>query len=103
MFKSTHTANFKMVVSFTEDPKVRKDTTLMSIDTGMAGNMLAGNYFDMNADHLHGRLKPMQVNDLKALLKDEKNYVLKLHPLKSKKRRVIRPIEDQLVDEHLAK
>lgn len=102
-FLSTHTANFKMVVSFSPNDDSSKDITLMSLDTGMAGNLFAGNYFDMNLDHLYGRLKTMKVNSIEALLKDEKNHVLILNPLSTKKKRVIRPIEEQLVDEHLGK
>ena len=101
IFKSTHTANFKQVVSF--GPTSAEDVTMMSIDTGMSGNLLAGNYFDMNHNHLYGRLLPMTLNDFKTLLSNEQNYVLKLHPLSTKKKRVIRPLEDQLVDEQFAK
>jgi hypothetical protein len=89
-------------VNFGTDPS--KDVTLMSIDSGQAGNLLATNYFDMNALHLKGdELYPMTLNNFKKLLNDDKNYVLKLHPLSSKKKRVIRPIEEQFVDGHLAK
>ena len=67
----------------------------MSIDSGQAGNLLAANYFDQNSIHLSGdKLIPMTLNNFKKLLIDDKNYVLKLHPLSTKKRRIIRPIEE---------
>ena len=52
--KSNHAANFKMVIEFGSDDV--PPTNYMSIDTGMNGNLLAGNYFDMNAKHLAGDL-----------------------------------------------
>ena len=54
IFLSTHTANYKQVIEFNSDP--RKDKNLMSIDTGMSGNLFGGNYFTMNAPHLRGEL-----------------------------------------------
>lgn len=80
-FKSTHTASYKQVIGF--GVETHEDVTLMSIDTGMNGNLFGGNYFNMNADHLNGRLHEMSMDfgDLerkkpfKAL-----NYKLKLNP-----------------------
>ena len=93
IFKSTHTANYKQVVNFGSDPS--KDVTLMSIDSGQSGNLLAANYFDFNNLHLKGdELYPMTVNNFKSLIVNDKNYVLKLHPLSSKKKRVVRPLEE---------
>jgi len=43
----------------------------------------------------------MQTN-FAQLIQDDDNKVLKIYPLKSKKKRVIRPIEEQLVDEKYA-
>jgi hypothetical protein len=48
IFKSTHTANYKQVVQFENDPSGKDDVNLMSIDTGMNGNLFGGNYFNMN-------------------------------------------------------
>ena len=54
IFKSGHTANYKQVIEFNSDPS--KDVNLMSIDTGMSGNLFSGNYFTMNKPHLNGDL-----------------------------------------------
>lgn len=88
IFKGFHTANYKQVVSF--GPTAESDLTLLSIDTGMAGNLLAGNYFDMNDDHLKGRLKVMGTTreSFDALLKGKENHVLKMHPIKYKKKKL---------------
>ena len=43
IFKSTHTANYKQVVQFENDPSGKDDVNLMSIDTGMNGNLFGGN------------------------------------------------------------
>mmetsp|Transcript_56121 Transcript_56121/g.77323 ORF Transcript_56121/g.77323 Transcript_56121/m.77323 type:complete len:130 (+) Transcript_56121:3009-3398(+) len=60
-FQSTHTANLKQVIQFGE--KLEDDISLYSIDTGNDGNLFAGHYFDMNADHLAGNLHPMYYGD----------------------------------------
>jgi hypothetical protein len=60
IFKSTHTANYKQVVEFGD--KVEDDTSLMSIDTGMGGNLFGGNYFSMNHAHLKGDLKKINLS-----------------------------------------
>ena len=49
ILKATHTANYKQVISFGKSPE--QDKNLMSIDTGMSGNLFAGNYFDFNKNH----------------------------------------------------
>ena len=60
VFNSKHVANFKMVVNF--DPKdPTRDVNLYSIDTGMNGHPLQGHYFDMNNDHIYGRLREMKI------------------------------------------
>jgi len=46
-----------------KDPK--DDVSLFSIDAGQNGNPFQGSYFDMNRDHLDGKLKPMKWNDAK--------------------------------------
>ena len=80
----------------------------MSIDTGMAGNLFAGQYFSMNKDHLDGNLPKIQTNFKQIEKKrnprstppeDEQYQHLKIKPLSDKKRRVIRSWEDTLVDE----
>lgn len=96
--KSTHVSNYKQVIEFAENPS--DDINLMSIDTGMGGNYFAGHYFTMNADHLAGKLQPMETN-FKKLIQQEvpgKNKILKIHPLSTKRRRIIRGLEDQVVD-----
>ena len=52
--KSTHTANYRQVTQFSKDHN--KDINLMSIDTGMSGNLFSGHYFTMNKAHLSGDL-----------------------------------------------
>ena len=59
VFQSTHVAAFKMVVNFAKDP--RKEVSLYSIDTGANGHPFQGHYFDMNNNHIHGRLYPMKI------------------------------------------
>ena len=60
IFESVHVGAYKMVVNFDEsDPK--KDTNLYMIDTGMNGHPLQGHYFDMNKDHIEGRLLTMKI------------------------------------------
>ena len=49
-----------MLVQVASDPK--DDVSLFSIDTGMHGHPFMGNFFDLNADHLTGNLKPMRWN-----------------------------------------
>lgn len=57
VISSTASANFKMLISLAK--KEEDDVSLFSIDTGMNGNLFSGHYFDMNKDHLEGRLKTM--------------------------------------------
>ena len=57
--------------------------------------MFAGHYFDLNEIHLKGdKLIEFNINNLKKLVTSKDNYVLQLHPLSKKKKRIIRPIED---------
>ena len=60
VFKSHHTANYKSVFELADDPKV--NVNLLSIDTGMSGNLLGGHYFDMNANHLAGKLEQVETD-----------------------------------------
>jgi hypothetical protein len=54
---------------------------LYSIDTGINGNMLSGNYFDMNKDHLHGDLYKMYIGNQ---MKKVEHKTLTLKPIKDK-------------------
>jgi len=60
VFESIHVAAFKMVINF-DKRGADFDTNLWSIDTGMNGNPFQGHYFDMNNDHIYGRLAKMKV------------------------------------------
>jgi hypothetical protein len=75
----------------------------MSIDTGMNGNLFGGNYFTMNAAHLKGELNKVETSFGRLERGGPEGtplgYILKIHPLNTKKKRVIRPIEEALVDE----
>jgi hypothetical protein len=85
IFKSTHTANYKQVVQFENDPSGKDDVNLMSIDTGMNGNLFGGNYFNMNKRHMKGDLYNIELNfkKLESELEDgSKNYILQLRNLK---------------------
>ena len=51
----------------------------MSIDTGMGGNLFAGNYFTMNGSHLRGELNKISTDF--DLLKNKKgNYIINIRP-----------------------
>lgn len=50
------------MVQFENDPSGKDDTNLMSIDTGMNGNLFGGNYFNMNERHLKGDLYNIELN-----------------------------------------
>lgn len=56
---STHAANYKQIITLTQD--ARKDVNLYSIDTGVGAHPLRGNYFDMNRNHLDGKLYKMRI------------------------------------------
>jgi hypothetical protein len=58
-FTSTHVAGYKMIIAHGET--AQQGTNLYSIDTGTNGNIFAGNYFDMNKDHLSGNLQKMLI------------------------------------------
>lgn len=81
VFSSIHVAAYKMVVNFdAKDP--RKDVNLYSIDTGMGGHPFQGHYFDMNSDHLYGRLRQMKIGQQ---LEGTKTNTLVLLPASAKK------------------
>jgi len=56
----------------------------MSIDTGINGNVFAGNYFNLNQAHLKGWLRKMEFN-FKKLFKDHNTLQLKPHFMQTKK------------------
>ena len=53
-FTSNHAANLKMVVAHADEPE--DEVNLYSIDTGDSMNLWQPHYFDMNDDHLEGKL-----------------------------------------------
>lgn len=55
LFNGKHAANYKQVIAL--DPVA--PNARYSVDTGNNNNIFAGNYFDMNADHLRGNLQNM--------------------------------------------
>ena len=77
IIKSTHTANYRQVIQFSEGHK--EDINLMSIDTGMSGNLFSGNYFTMNRAHLSGDLHQVDT-DFDKLVSNSANYVLEIKP-----------------------
>ena len=93
--KSIHTANYRQVVSFGETHS--EDVNLMSLDTGMSGNLFGGHYFTMNSDHLSGKLYRITTN-FNELEADDAHYNLQVLPLSQKKKRVVRPLEEAFVD-----
>ena len=58
VIESIGSGNLKMLVQLAKDPK--DDVSMISIDTGQNGNPFQLHYFDLNEDHLAGRLKPMK-------------------------------------------
>ena len=75
ILKSTHTANYKQVIEF--HPGFEPDLNLMSVDTGMGGNIFSGHYFTMNRRHLDGHLNNVST-DFASLLEQPGNYKLTL-------------------------
>jgi len=60
VFNSVHVAAYKMVVNFDKEDS-KRDVNLYSIDTGQNGHPFQGHYFDMNNDHVYGRLSKMKI------------------------------------------
>lgn len=58
-FVSTHVAGYKQIIAHAET--AQDATNLFICDTGTNGNIFAGNYFDLNTDHLAGNLKRMLI------------------------------------------
>ena len=63
VMSSGASAGLKMLIQLAKDPA--DDVSLISIDTGMNGNIFHRNSFDLNKDHLEGRLRPMKWTDEK--------------------------------------
>jgi hypothetical protein len=78
IFRATHAANFKMVVEYGGNSV--EPIQLASIDTGMNGNLLAGHYFDMNANHLAGKLQRLP-RDTKEVETASGTKMLRILPL----------------------
>jgi hypothetical protein len=68
--KAVHTANYKQILD------MGSDRNLMSIDTGISGNIFSGHYFDMNAGHLQGKLL-QQETDFEKIKKESYEMVMK--------------------------
>jgi len=82
-FKAFASADYRQVIQFNDEGV--DDLNLISLDTGSGGNLLAGNYFSMNKNHLAGNLKKVITDFNKLEAKDQgddKNYVLKINPQK---------------------
>jgi len=58
-FESQHVAGYKQIIAHAET--AQNGVNLYSIDTGTNGNILAGNYFNMNKRHLAGDLHKMLI------------------------------------------
>ena len=71
--------------------------THMSLDRGMSGNLFAGDYWSMQENFSKDKL--IQISTDFRVLQNDENYKLLIKPLKNKKKRIIRPIEEALVDE----
>ena len=69
----------------------------MSLDRGMSGNLFAGDYWSMKDKASKDILTHISTDFRK--LQNGENYNLVIKPLKLKKKRVVRPIEEALVDE----
>lgn len=56
-FTGRHTANLKMLVQLSNNST--EEINEYSIDTGTGANIFQPHYFDMNRDHLDGKLQTM--------------------------------------------
>jgi hypothetical protein len=59
----------------------KPENNLFSIDSGNGSNIFQKHYFDMNSDHLQGKLKPMYMQERIDQVVTE---TLTLEPTKSK-------------------
>ena len=73
--KATHTANYKQIFD------MGSNQNLVSLDTGISGNIFGGHYFDMNAGHLKGELLPQpssaQETDFNLIKKNSYELIMK--------------------------
>ena len=67
------------MIAFEKD--LSQEVNLMSIDTGMSGNIFSGQYFTMNQPHLVGELNNVSTN-FDILEKTLGSYVLNILPKK---------------------
>lgn len=58
-FESKGVAGYKQIIA--NGNTAEEGVNLYSIDTGANGNILAGNYFTMNENHLAGKLHKMLI------------------------------------------
>ena len=58
-FESSHVAGYKQIIVHANTAQA--GINLYSIDTGTSGNIFAGNYFNMNKNHLEGNLYKMLI------------------------------------------
>ena len=74
-FKSTHTANYKQVVEFAQNPA--HTSAYYAMDGGQSGNLFSGHYFDLNRKHLDGELMKMIYNRDELRLLNHETLVIK--------------------------
>lgn len=67
-FRSTHTPTYKQIIDFNDSGK----SNLISFDTGSSGNVLSKHYFDMNEDHMGGKMHHLETNFKE--MKDQQFY-----------------------------
>ena len=74
-FESKGVAGYKQIIAHGNSGE--DGVNLYSIDTGADGNILAGNYFTMNANHLAGKLHKMYIG---TQIEQVKHSTLVLRP-----------------------
>jgi len=75
-FTGRHTANFKMLVQMNQNPE--EEINEYSIDTGTGANIFQPHYFDMNKNHLEGKLLTMLLG---SKVEDVPNNKLTIKPI----------------------
>jgi len=63
-FVATASPGYKMIVQHASSSE--QSVNLWSIDTGINGNIFAGDYFKLNEGHLNGKLLTMHIDGLKS-------------------------------------